>query len=179
MTPDDAGTQSSGPEVPAESVMLKAAYKQSGLTVADLVAATGIAMSSVQIALNGIRYRQGEPRLAVPSDRNLVKLAAVLNVSADQLRSYDRSRAAQLLEEAHRASNTVAVPSERDAQEVAAREQASAAGRAALAQQILTTFSTEELHEELQRRERAEHDKLDQEGIDDAAADLKADLGVL
>ena len=55
---------------------------------------------------------------------------------------------------------------------------AAAAARVSLARQVLAVFSTEDLRDELDRRDRAEHDALDREGRDDAIADLKADWGV-
>lgn len=55
---------------------------------------------------------------------------------------------------------------------------AAAAGRAALARQVLAALSTKDLHAEVERRDRTERDQLDQEGRDDAARDLRADLGI-
>lgn len=159
---------------PPESAVLKAAHKKSGLTIADLAAATGMAVGTVHIALNGMRYRDGKAKVAVPPDRTLVKLSSVLHVQPTTLRALGRGRAADLLEEASLAGSepTATFASELEAQ-------AAVVGRAALARQVLSAFSVEELRAELERRERAEHDELDREGRDDAAADLKADLGVL
>lgn len=154
--------------------MLKAAYRKSGLTVADLAAATGLSVATIHIAMKGIRYRDGKAKAAVPPDRTLVKLASVLRIHPDALRASDRGRAADLLAEASGADDEPAATFASDLE-----AQAAVAGRAALARQVLAVFSTEELRAELERRDRAEHEALDREGRGDAAADLKADLGVL
>lgn len=153
--------------------MLKEAYKTSGLTAADLAAATGLSVGSVHVAMNGIRYRTGEAKVTSPPDRTLVKLASVLHIHPDVLRRHGRDRAAGLLAEVNEADGGTRqrLPSDLEAQ-------AAAHGRSALAKQVLDIFSTEELRDELERRDRADHDQLDQEGRDDAAADLRADLGV-
>lgn len=134
--------------------MLKAAYKKSGLKVADLAAATGLSVGTIHIALSGIRYRDGKGRPAVPPDRTLVKLASVLGIHPDALRAYDRPRAAELLEEA---VSTEDASSPAFASDLEA--QAAVAGRAALARQVLAAFSVEELRAEIERRERAERDE--------------------
>ena len=154
--------------------MLKAAYRKSGLTVADLAAGTGLSVGTIYIAMNGVRYRDGEAKVAVPPDRTLVKLASVLRIQPDALRTLDRGRAADLLAEASGANAESMATFASDS-----GAQAAVAGRAALARQVLAVFSTEELSAELERRGRVEHEARDQEGRDDAAADLKADLGVL
>jgi transcriptional regulator with XRE-family HTH domain len=138
-------------EVPPESAMLKAAYRDSGLTVADLASATGLSVGTVQIALNGIRYRDGKAKVAIPADRTLVKLASSLRIHPDVLRVHDRARAADLLVEASRveAGEEVSFDSEREAQ-------AAVAGRSVLARQVLAAFSDEELRAELERRDRSE-----------------------
>lgn len=147
--------------------MLKAAYRRSGLTVADLAAATGLSTATVNIALSGIRYRDGTARVAVPLDHTLVKLALVLHIRPEELRSLDRVRAADLLEEQARSAN----------REVRTGYTPSASTRRkSLAERVLAAFTTDELQEEIERRERAEYN---QEGIDDAAADLRADQAVL
>jgi transcriptional regulator with XRE-family HTH domain len=154
-------------EPPPESALLKDAYRKSGLTVADLAAATGLSTGTLHIAMNGIRYRDGKGRVAVPPDRTLVKLASVLRIHPDALRSHGRGRAADLLAEASNAEDepTATFSSDLEAQ-------SAVAGRAALARQVLALFSTEELRSELERRDQTEHDELDVEGRDDAAPDL-------
>ncbi len=158
-------------EIPRESVLLKAAYRKAGLTVADLAAATGLSVGTVSIALNGVRYREGQGRPAVPPDRTLVRLSSVLGIHPDVLRAHDRARAAELLAEAIAEGQRPAVSSEVNAQ-------AAVAARAVLVRQVLAVFSTDELHSELERREREYNEALDQEVWHDAAADLRADLGV-
>ncbi|PFG69116.1 hypothetical protein B0O41_3967 [Propionibacteriaceae bacterium ES.041] len=140
-------SESEAPEidVPAESMMLKAAYRKSGLTVADLAAATGLSVGTIHIALNGIRYRDGKGKAAVPPDRTLVKLSSVLGIHPDALRAYDRSRAAELLAEASAEEPAAEFRTDQEAQ-------ASVAGRAALARQVLAAFSTAELQAEVERR---------------------------
>lgn len=155
-------------DAPAESVMLRAAYKKSGLTVSDLAASTGLSVATVNIALSGIRYRDGSAKAAVPPDRTLVKLASVLRIHPDILRAHDRQRAAELLAEAMESTTTRPVAAELDAQ-------ALAAGRTILARQVLGAFSTDELRSEVARRERAESDEINQEAWDDVADTLRAE----
>lgn len=155
------------PDVPAESKMLKAAYRDSGLTVADLASASGLSVGTVHIALNGIRYRDGKARVAIPPDRTLVKLASALRIHPDVLRVHDRARAADLLVEASRvgAGEEVSFASEREAQ-------AAVAGRSVLARQILAAFSDEELRAELERRDRSEHILMNRQAEMDIADTL-------
>ncbi|WP_448389726.1 helix-turn-helix domain-containing protein [Microbacterium aurum] len=153
---------------PAESVMLRAAYKKSGLTVADLAVSTGLSVATVNIALSGIRYRDGKAKPAVPPDRTLVKLSSVLRIHPDVLRLHDRQRAAELLAESVESTSTRPVASELDAQ-------ALAAGRSILARRVLGAFSTEELRSEVARRERAESDEINQEAWGDVADTLRAE----
>mgnify|MGYP001359652749 CR=1 FL=1 len=134
---------------PAESLLLKATYKKSGLTVADLAAATGLSVATLHIALNGIRYREDGPRVSAPSDITLVKLGSVLGLEPEALRAIGRDRAADLLVEANTAGPRAAVPSEQEAM-------AAAAARTALTIQVLGAFSTDELRTEIRRREGAE-----------------------
>ena len=157
---------------PPESVALKAAYKRSGLTVADLSAATGLATATVYIALSGIRYRNGIGKATSPPDRTVVKLAGVLRVHPDALRAVGRDRAAQLLEEVE-GSPTESAPvvvSDETAK-------AAAAARSALARQVLAAFATEDLREELERRERADGETHEREVEVELLADLRADAG--
>lgn len=153
-------------ELPAESVLLKAAYRTSGLTVADLASATGMSTGAVTIALDGFRYRSGEPRRAVPPDHAVVRLALALHITPADVRAAGRDRAADLMTEA------------------LGEHELPADAPASLAQRVLAAFSTEELRAELARRERlqeqenaAEHEAWRQEGIDDAAAELRMDWG--
>lgn len=130
--------------------------------------------------MSGIRYRNG--KRAVPPDRTLVKLSSVPGISPDALRAHARGRAAELLE-ASAEQEPAYFATEQEAQP-------SVAGRAALARQVLAAFSTAELQQEVKRRQkakssaderrnRAEDEAMDQQVRDDAAADLRADLGVL
>lgn len=132
-------------DIPPESRLLKEAYKKSGLTVADLASATGLSMATIHVAHNGVRYRDGKAKVTVPPDRTLVKLSSVLGISPDTLRAHDRGRAAALLEEANASSDPTEFLSDKEAQ-------AAASGRAALTQQILAVFSTEDLEAEVKRR---------------------------
>lgn len=148
--------------------MLRDAYKKSGLTVADLASSTGLSVGTVNIALSGIRYRDGKAKVAIPADRTLVKLASVLRIHPEVLRAHDRDRAAELLAEATDASAVSPIASDLDAQAVAA-------GRSALARQVLALFAAEELRAELERRDRAEHNAIDREAWDDVADTLRSD----
>lgn len=147
--------------------MLKAAYRKSGLTVADLAAGTGLSVGAVHIALNGFRYRDGQARLAIPPDRTLVKLATILRIHPDVLRALDRARAADLLVESSRVETGqgVSFASEQEAQ-------AAAAARSVLARQVLAVFSDDELRAELERRERREHDLMNRQAEADIAETL-------
>lgn len=131
---------------PAESLLLKAHYKKSGLTVADLAAATGLSVGTISIALNGFRYRDGQPRAAVPPDRTLVRLSAVLHIDPEIWRNLGRVRAADLLVEVNEAGGAPVAPADMDAI-------SAVAGRAALARQVLAAFSSAELRAEISRRE--------------------------
>ncbi len=187
-------------EAPPESVILTDAYKKSSLTAADLAASTGLSVSAVRVALAGIRFRSGEPRLAVPPDKTVAKLAATLGVSAATLTEVGRPRAAALLNEAD-----VTPPPDLDtAAAIAAR---SAVVRQVLGvfsmeevlrtysmkqvlsayrtSEILREFSTSDLVDEIKRREdqrgwwpeedQPDRSELDQEIIDDAADQLFID----
>lgn len=132
---------------PAESTILKALYRKSGLTVADLSAATGLSVATLHIALNGIRYRSDGPRVAEPSDITLVKLGSVLGLDPAILRAAGRDRAADLLAEAISTNPRPALPAEQEAI-------IGAAARTALAIQVLAAFSTDELTAEIRRRQK-------------------------
>lgn len=144
-------------------MLLGQVYRTSGLTAADLAAASGLSTSAVRIALAGLRYRQGEPRVTAPTDQTLAKLASALGISSQTLAAVGRGRAASMLDEAE-----TTPPADLDTS-------AAIAGRLSLARQILAQFSTEELRAELERRDQAEHDELDREAIDDIAEDLKTE----
>lgn len=159
-----------GLAVPPESAILKDAYRRSGLTVADLAVATGLSVGTVHIAMDGFRHRDGVAKAVVPPDRTLVRLAAALRIRPDVLRAHGRERAAGLLEAVAAAEDApppAASPADAEAQV------APSAGRTALARQVLAAFSTEELHDELERRERAQHDAIHQQVTTELAEDLR------
>lgn len=158
-------------DIPRESAALRQAYEKSGLTVADIAAATGLSQATVHIAMRGFRYRDGVPHVAVPPDPTLVKVASVLRVGPQVLRAAGRGRAATLLEEVLEEAPDLGPDGE-------VRAAAATAGRSALARQVLAAFTLDELAEEIERRKRAELDELNREGREDAAADLRADLGI-
>ncbi|MGO2061425.1 MAG: hypothetical protein ACTH2M_00185 [Microbacteriaceae bacterium] len=141
MTADDAELV-----VPPESKLLRAAYESSGLAVSAMAEATGISKPSIHIAMNGFRYKQGQPVAVSPPDKTLVKLASLLRVQPAALREAGRERAAQLLEE---------IPTDQRPTTVAADidSRSRAEGRRVVTQQVLGVFSTEELRAEIQRRE--------------------------
>lgn len=154
-------------ETPAESALLKAAYKKSGLRIADLAAAADLSAGTITITLSGVRYRDGRPHVAIPPDRTLVKLAAVLGVRSNDLRDLGRDRAADLLDEANAASGqTITVSSDEDARAVAA-------GRQILARQVLAVFSSEELRAELARRDSVDDEESDEQIKAELAEDLR------
>lgn len=150
---------------PVECELLDAQYRKSGLTVADLAKATGISVGAIRIALSGVRYRDGQPRRVEPPDQTVAKLSAVLGISPETLIGVGRSRAAAILAEGQ-GTTQGAVP---DLNSVAA-----IAGRQSVTRQVLAIFSTEELRAELERRDRADHDALDEEGRDDAADEWRS-----
>lgn len=162
--------------IPAESLLLKENYKKSGLTVADLAGATGLSVGTIHIAMSGIRYRDGKPRVAVPPDRTLVRLSSVLHIDPNAWRQIGRDRAADLLVDVNEAGEAPIAPV--DIEAVSA-----VAGRGALARQVLAVFSTAELQAEVKRRdrievervERAEHDRLDREANAEIAEDLRTE----
>lgn len=150
---------------PIESELLDAQYRKSGLTVADLARSTGISVGAIRIALSGIRYRDGQPRRVVPPDQTVAKLSSVLGLSAETLIGIGRSRAAAILAEGQGTTKSAGP----DLNSVAA-----IAGRQSIVRQMLAIFSTEELRAELERRDRGDHDQLDQEGRDDAADEWRS-----
>lgn len=159
---------------PVECVALRTAYKKSGLTVADLSAATGLSTATIYIALSGIRYRNGVGKATRPPDSTVVKLAGVLRVHPDALRAVGRDRAAELLEEVEGTSERLTSASTIVSDETA---KAAAAARAALARQVLAAFATEDLRLELDRRERADDEAHDREVQAELLADLRQDAG--
>ncbi|SFN43320.1 hypothetical protein [Mycetocola miduiensis] len=132
-------------QLPAESLILNATYKKSGLTAADLAAATGLSLGATRIALSGIRYRDGEPKVTVPPDQTLALLASALGIAPAVLSGLGRDRAAELLAEA---KSTVAAPDLNTTAAIAARE--------SLTRQVLAVFSTDELRAEIARRTESE-----------------------
>lgn len=138
-------------EVPPESALLRATYKQSGIKVADLATASGLSVSGIHIALNGFRYREGVARAAVPPDRTLVKLGAVLGIEPAALREAGRDRAAELLAEVGESDESLPTTFSSDGE-----AKAHAAGRVGLSRQVLAAFSSEELRAELLRRTAAD-----------------------
>lgn len=154
-------------DIPAECKLLRAKYKKSGLTVAELAQASGLSVGTITIVLSGVRYRAGKPHVSIPPDGTLVKVASVLRVQPAALRDAGRERAADLLAQAIDAGSveSFVLASDLDAQAVAA-------GRQALARQVLAVFSTEELRAEVQRRDA--EDEASQERDDQA--DLLDDL---
>lgn len=130
--------------VPPESVALNGYYKKSGLTAADLAAATGLSVGAIRIALSGVRYRDGEPKTVVPPDPTVAKLASALGLEPQVLRSLGRERAAEMLAE----GKSTAIDD--------LDTKAAIAGRQNLARQVLAVFSTEELRTEIARREQGD-----------------------
>lgn len=157
-------------EVPPESALLRAAYKKSGLTVADLAAASGLSVATLHIAFTGIRYRNGVGKAAIPPDQTLVKVGSVLRLDPAALRAVGRERAAGLLEEARSADDAPVARSSADLDAVAA-----VAGRMALAKQIFSLFSTDELRAEIERRDRADDEREDARTRKELADDLRAE----
>lgn len=139
-TSDDSASQP-----PAESLLLNATYKKSGLTAADLAAATGLSVGAIRIALSGIRYRDGQPKATVPPDLTLVRLASTLGIGPAVLSSIGRERAAELLTEAKSAP---VAPDLDTTSAIAARD--------ALTRQVLAVFSTDDLRAEIARRTESE-----------------------
>lgn len=147
---DDAVVTEEATQPLPETELLRIAYKKSGLTVGALAEATGMSAASVHVALNGIRHDKGRVRVVTPPDRTLVRLGSVLGVSPDHLRAVGRERAGDMLATADATGDRpAAVPSELESR-------AAAAGRAALARQVLAAFSTSDLLAEVARRDQSE-----------------------
>lgn len=148
MSPDDPRLpelKKKGVSIPAESAALDQAYKRSGMTAADLAAATGISVGAVRIALSGIRYYRGEAKTTPPPDETLAKLAVALGLPPKLFESINRVRAAALMQEVKTAPVDLEAP-------------AAIGGRLALAKQVLGVFTTNELEEEVRRRRELEVD---------------------
>lgn len=126
-----------------ESSTLNTVYRRSGLTAADLSSATGLSVGTVRLALHGFRYRNGQPKAAPPTDQTLARLASVLGIPPQTLRAVGRGRAADLIDHAEATVPNTDLSAE-----------AAIAGRTGLARQVLSVFSTDELHNEIRRRER-------------------------
>lgn len=133
------------PQLAAESILLNTAYKKSGLTAADLAAATGLGIATVRLALAGVRYRKGQPIPVTPTDKKLALLGSALGIGSESLADLGRHRAAALIADAEYDS-AVPVP---DAAVVIA-------ARAPLTRQILAVFTVDELRAEVARRDRIE-----------------------
>jgi len=155
-------------QIPAECRAIKLVHQRSGLTVADLAAATGLSVGTIHVALSGVRYRGSEAKITAPSDRTLVRLASALGLKPGFLRDVDRGRAADLLAEADEVGVRPVFAVEQDAQ-------AAVAARSALTRQILAVFSTEELRTELERRDRLEEEDERRENNKDLWDTLQAD----
>lgn len=132
--------------MPGESVLLREAYKNSGLTVADLAIASGLSVATLSIALSGIRYRDDGPRPALPTDLTLVRLGGVLGIDPDALSALGRNRAAAHLRSVYEGGHAPSIKVEQEAI-------AAAAARNALVQQVLSVFTTVDLKNEIRRRE--------------------------
>ncbi len=113
-----------------------------------------MSLGAVTIALDGFRYRDKVKKTVVPPDATLVKLGAALRMHPQIFRSINRTRAAELLEEALEAEES------RPTFASDAEARAHVAGRAGgLARQILGQFSLDELRAEVARRERQKEAK--------------------
>lgn len=132
--------------IPPESTLLRTAYERSGLAVPATAEATDISKASIHIAMNGFRYRKGEPVVVSPPDKTVVKLASLLRVEPQAIRDAGRERAAQLLEEIPSDQRPTSTLSDYGAQ-------SQSTGRQILARQMLGVFPTEELRAEIERRE--------------------------
>lgn len=154
-------------DIPRESVLLRAAYERSGLSVGAMAKAVGLSSAAIHIAMNGFRYRGGEPVVVSPPDSTVVKLASLLRVEPGLLRDTERPRAAQLLEEVIASDATQATVGDREAQTLAA-------GRMGLARPILAAFSTDELRAEIERRDEDDAERQDAESLKELADELRA-----
>ncbi|WP_218220449.1 helix-turn-helix transcriptional regulator [Nesterenkonia sp. Act20] len=128
-------------QVPGESKLLRRCYEESRHTVPELAELTGLSTATIHIAMQGFRYRQGEVRRAVPHPDTLARLASALRISPGQLREVNRTDVLDMLTEASEDQLTVA------------EHKARAVGYDALERQVLAVFSTDELREEIARRE--------------------------
>lgn len=137
--------------VPAESKLLKQAQSLSGIPVPELAEATGLSKATIHSAIQGVRYKTGGSILAPPSDKTLVKLARALSITPEQLRDASPNRARAIHELSEEPALDRSLPSEE-------QSQAEAAAHLRLARRVLSTFTDQELRDELARRE-AERDE--------------------
>lgn len=156
-TDSGAGGDAVSLDVPTVSRLLRESYKQSGRTVAELSADTGLAQPTIHIAMKGFRYKAGVPRVVEPPDRTVVKLATVLSVTPHQLRRAGRGRAAELLEAALQETEPAAstLGDLGAAREAAVRQEAAAAARELVLRKVLVAFTDDEIAAELRRRRRS------------------------
>lgn len=147
--------------------MLRAEYKRSGLTIAEVAKVSGVSTPSVHVAVNGFRYYDRQKVVTVPPSKTLVKLAAALSIDAAKLRAVGREDAAQLLEE------TPAYQLPTPATALADVEAATSA-RQTVIRQVLGVFSTNELLAEIERRESALAD--DEPYVEDVDSAFHAEL---
>lgn len=150
--------------------MLRAEYKRSGLTIAEVAKVSGVSTPSVHVAVNGFRYYDRQKVVTVPPSKTLVKLAAALSIDAAKLRAVGREDAAQLLEE----TPTYQLPTPATA---LADVEAATSARQTVIRQVLGVFSTDELLAEVSRREEVEHRASEAEDAafqEELAEDLRA-----
>lgn len=147
--------------------MLRAEYKRSGLTIAEVAKVSGVSTPSVHVAVNGFRYYDRQKVVTVPPSKTLVKLAAALSIDAAKLRAVGREDAAQLLEE----TPTYQLPTPATA---LADVEAAASARQTVIRQVLGVFSTDELLAEIERRQSALAD--DGPYVEDVDSDFHAEL---
>ncbi|MDF1477736.1 hypothetical protein PYV02_01410 [Leifsonia sp. H3M29-4] len=149
------GEKTQALEVSAESRLLRQRYEQSGLTIAELAAATDLSEATVTVAVAGFRYRDGQPIVVAPTDRTLVQLAPALRIGPEQLRAVDRVRAAELLEAAAVDIEGLALESS-NLISASIAAQAAASARRSLMRSVLAVFSTDDLRDEIALRENGE-----------------------
>lgn len=141
---------------PPECTLLHDRQKRSGLTVADLAAATGLSVSTINNSLRGYRYRKGDPIVVVPPDTTLAELASQLLINPESLRRVGRPEAADLL--AANKPESVHVPVElpelEDEKTLVATQV-----RRSLVRRVLEAFTDQELRDELERRAEAVPDR--------------------
>lgn len=132
--------------VPPESKLLKQAQSLSGIPVPELAEATGLSKATIHSAIQGVRYKTGGSILAPPSDKTLVKLARALSITPEQLREASPNRARAIHELSEEPALEKSLPSDEESQ-------AAAAAHLRLARRVLSTFTDQELRDEIARRE--------------------------